>query len=219
MLHFHFAKLHLYSHIFRGLPHDSPVPHYFMESATSAVSAALAILDFIRSDPDVAAGIVGMPSYLLSMTAFACMFLIKVAIKYGGDLIERERVFEVTTALVSQFRSLSTGKWHLANLMTGGLEKMAATLQVAMPQSYTNGAEQMVMNGANGMVNGMGGVPQGSDMFANVDGELFFDYGMSFGLSPVFGVDATAGFGMSGTTPQVHGFGEVDYTQVTPQSG
>jgi hypothetical protein len=146
------------------------------------------------------------------------MFLIKVAIKYGGDLIERERVFEVTTALVSQFRSLSTGKWHLANLMTGGLEKMAATLQVTIPQNYTNGAEQVIMNGTNGIVNGMGAVPQGGDMFANVDGELFFDYGMSFGLSPVFGVDGT-GFSMTGTTPQVHGFGEVDYTHVTPQSG
>ncbi|KAK1633315.1 hypothetical protein BDP81DRAFT_397214 [Colletotrichum phormii] len=75
LLHFHFAKLHLYSHIFRGLSGDSPIPHHFLDCAATAISVATSTIDFINTDPDVAAGVVGMPSYLHCMTAFACMFL------------------------------------------------------------------------------------------------------------------------------------------------
>ncbi|KAF4338770.1 transcriptional activator of proteases prtT [Fusarium beomiforme] len=181
ILHYNFAQIHLYSHIFRGLSNDAPIPHYFLDCAMQAVNAATAIIDLIITDPDVAVGIVGMPSYMLSMTAFACMFLIKVAVKYGSDLIERQRVHDLTTNLVRQFRSLKAGKWHLANLMAGGLERMTATLATPDPQVrqvqqavYTNTMEHVDM-----------AVP-GNQVYTDMDGDTFFDYDMSFGLSPVF---------------------------------
>ncbi|KAF4961097.1 hypothetical protein FGADI_513 [Fusarium gaditjirri] len=179
ILHYNFAQIHLYSHIFRGLSNDAPIPHYFLDCAMQAVNAATAIIDLIITDPDVAVGIVGMPSYMLSMTAFACMFLIKVAVKYGSDLIERQRVHDLTTNLVRQFRSLKAGKWHLANLMAGGLERMTATLATpdlgqVQPAVYNNtvGHVDMVM--------------PGNQVYTDMDGDTFFDYDMSFGLSPVF---------------------------------
>ncbi|KAF5534076.1 transcriptional activator of proteases prtT [Fusarium phyllophilum] len=179
ILHYNFAQIHLYSHIFRGLSNDAPIPHYFLDCAMQAVNAATAIIDLIITDPDVAVGIVGMPSYMLSMTAFACMFLIKVAVKYGSDLIERQRVHDLTTNLVRQFRSLKAGKWHLANLMAGGLERMTATLATpdlgqVQPAVYNNAVEHVDM------------VMPGNQVYTDMDGDTFFDYDMSFGLSPVF---------------------------------
>lgn len=176
-----------------------------------AISAATSIVDFIRTDPDVAAGIVGMPSYLHSMTAFACMFLIKVAVKYGGHLIERERVYDMITSLVQQFRSTSTGKWHLVNLMAGGLEKMAATLNPSMETHF--GQLQDVTdtrNGTNGVVDALGQGAGIEGQFPGMEGDLFFDYGMSFGLSPVFRFDPSA-LNLDGSTPQIQDFADVDY--------
>lgn len=171
-----------------------------------AISSATSIINFIRSDPDVAAAVNGIPSYLHSMTAFACMFLIKVAVKYGGDLIEKERVYEMITGLVQQFRSLYAGKWHLANLMAGGLEKMAATLNPnldmgSLQQMQDNMANRNIMlNNGTLNLNGVNSLPGADQPFGDFETDAFFDYGMSFGLSPVFPFDPTT-FGMDGNAP------------------
>ncbi|KAI5464943.1 hypothetical protein BGZ63DRAFT_421932 [Mariannaea sp. PMI_226] len=212
ILHYNFAQIHLYSHIFRGLTGDDPIPHYFLDCASKAVAAATAIIDLIITDRDVAVGLVGMPSYMLSMTAFACMFLIKVAIKYGGDLIERRHVHDLTTGLVGQFRSLSAGKWHLANLMVGGLERMLSTLNAAAP-----GQAPLPPNGVPmgpGMipenVDVSGQMLQGDRPFTEMDGDLFFDYDMSFGLSPVFRFDPGM-FAIDGAGQPIPGYPEPEY--------
>ena len=149
------------------------------------------------------------------------MFLIKVALKYS-DLIEPDKVYNMTMGLVRHFRSLSAGKWHLANLMTSGLEQMAATLKTDKNSHGING---------NGMIstallemNGIGGdLTHDAGMDASgmgMNGEMFFDYGMSFGLSPVFRFDSTLLGGLDGHTPQqqVQGFGDVDYHSMSHHS-
>ncbi|RBR26723.1 uncharacterized protein FIESC28_00506 [Fusarium coffeatum] len=204
ILHYNFAQIHLYSHIFRGLSGDAPIPHYFLDCAMQAVTAATAIIDLIITDPDVALGIVGMPSYMLSMTAFACMFLIKVAAKYGSDLIERQRVHDLTTSLVRQFRSLKAGKWHLANLMAGGLERMTATLATPDPAQQT-----AVYNAMENNVD-MGQMMPGNQVYTDMDGDTFFDYDMSFGLSPVFRFDPSM-FTVDASGQSIPTYPEADY--------
>ena len=169
-----------------------------------AVTAATAIIDLIITDPDVALGIVGMPSYMLSMTAFACMFLIKVAAKYGSDLIERQRVHDLTTSLVRQFRSLKAGKWHLANLMAGGLERMTATLATPDPAQQT-----AVYNAMESNVD-MGQMMPGNQVYTDMDGDTFFDYDMSFGLSPVFRFDPSM-FTVDASGQSMPTYPEADY--------
>ncbi|KAM6527363.1 hypothetical protein FSOLCH5_003432 [Fusarium solani] len=61
-LHYNFAQIHLYSHIFRGLSGDDPIPAYFFDYALNAIAAATAVVELIIADPDVAKGIAGMPS-------------------------------------------------------------------------------------------------------------------------------------------------------------
>jgi hypothetical protein len=226
--------MHLYSHIFRGLPADQPIPYYLLDAASMAVSAATSILDFIRSDSDIGASIIGIPSYLHSMTAFACMFLIKVAVKYGSDLIDKSRVHEMITALVQHFRSLPAGKWHLANLMAGGLEKMAATLldpavDARFPQpsgssssnvANTTAAATGMASLTNGIITGdahFSGAGPGGNLFADLNSDSFFDYDMSFGLSPVFALGSST-FGLDAAGHGNQGFSDLAYHQMGPSS-
>ncbi|KAF6817744.1 hypothetical protein CSOJ01_02181 [Colletotrichum sojae] len=219
MLHFHFAKLHLYSHIFRGLSGDSPIPHHFLDCAATAVSVATSTVDFILTDSDVAAGVIGMPSYLHCMTAFACMFLVKVAVKYGGDLVEPGRVWDLTTSLVRHFRSLPAGRWHLANLMAPGLEKMAATLRPDRQGDAGRVGGQAVnsSNGVDTAIDPQLGGPGTDGTFIGSEGEFFFDYNMNFGLSPVFQFDLSS-LNADSAPMTAQEFGSVEYQMPGPGS-
>lgn len=129
LLHFHFAKLHLYSHIFRGLRKGDPIPSYFLEPASSAAAAATSIIDLLIADADIQPALAGMPSYMHSMSAFACMFLAKLAMIHGDQLIDRQQVMDSIVRLAGFYRSTPVGKWHLVNLMADGLDKIVETLR------------------------------------------------------------------------------------------
>lgn len=179
ILHYNFAQLYLYSHVFRGLSKDEHIPHYFLDCALNGITAATTIIDKFVNDPDVALGIVGMPSYVHSMTAFASMFLTKVATKYH-DLIERDKVYELIMGLVQQFRSQPAGKWHLANLMTGGLERMAQTLKLEMPGDMGPPLGVAMDQNVDAGISGVSGVDA---FFPDLPGDFFFNYDMSFEMS------------------------------------
>ncbi|KAG5806101.1 hypothetical protein H9Q74_006015 [Fusarium xylarioides] len=179
ILHYNFAQLYLYSHVFRGLSKDEHIPHYFLDCALNGITAATTIIDKFVNDPDVALGIVGMPSYVHSMTAFASMFLTKVATKYH-DLIERDKVYELIMGLVQQFRSQPAGKWHLANLMTGGLERMAQTLKLEIPGDMGPPLGVAMDQNVDAGISGVSGVDA---FFPDLPGDFFFNYDMSFEMS------------------------------------
>lgn len=134
VMHYHFALLHLHSYIFRNLG-SSPVPPYFHSSASAAVSAANAIIDMLLTDKDVANGLVGMAHYLHTMTAFACVFLVKIAIKYPGQFVQTAVVEELTTQLVHKFRTTPVSSSHLVHLMADGLDRLIDSTIKASPSS------------------------------------------------------------------------------------
>lgn len=124
-LHHHMAKLHLHSHVFRGLKGTSVPPH-FQDSAAAAVSAAMSTVDLVLNDAEIRSSLVGIPHYIHSMVAFACVFLLKVAVQYSGQYVEDSIIFDLTTRAVEQFRKTPVGKWHLVHMMAEGLERMLA---------------------------------------------------------------------------------------------
>ncbi|KAF2259776.1 hypothetical protein CC78DRAFT_536823 [Lojkania enalia] len=136
ILHHHLAKLHLHSHIFRGLK-GAPVPPYFQDSAVAAVSAATSIIDMLLTDYDIREALVGIPHYIHSMIAFACVFLLKITAQHSGQFIEDVVVLDMTAKVVQQFRSTAVGKYHLVHLMADGLEKMAMS-RTKSPSSFQN---------------------------------------------------------------------------------
>jgi hypothetical protein len=125
IIHHHLAKLHLHSHVFRGLK-GSPVPPHFQESAVAAVTAATDTIEMVLTDYDIQNGLVGIPHYIHSMIAFACAFLLNIASQYSGQYIDDAVAIDLTTRAVQQFQSTAVGKWHLVHLMAEGLEKMIA---------------------------------------------------------------------------------------------
>jgi hypothetical protein len=137
LLHYHFAKLHLYSHVFRGLQ-DTTVPSYFLDSASSATTAAIAIINALIHDPELQPALIGVPSYMHSMTAFAAMFLSKLTMTYGDQFIERSLTIDLISRLISLYRSTSAGKYHLVSMMANGLEKIIKTLQETSNHLYTH---------------------------------------------------------------------------------
>lgn len=150
------------------------------------------------------------PSYLLSMTAFACMFLIKVATKYGSALADRAEVTDLITRLVALFRKTPTGKWHLVHLMEAGLEKMVAALgkcpessaATPMPSDGLPLGSLVSVGGGGGGGGGGPGQEAGGLGFdwpsdfavANLEGFNFMDY--NIGMSPLLRFDqSTSAFG------------------------
>jgi hypothetical protein len=149
------------------------------------------------------------------------MFLIKVAVKYGDSLVDANRVWQLTTSLVQQFRSLPTGRWHLANLMAPGLERMAAMLGRGKDAGQQNAQSRPMLNGAGDLTDPtlMADGANANGMVTGAPGELFFDYGMSFGLSPVFQFDPTSFMGgTAGSDPGMQDFGPVDYQLHRPNT-
>lgn len=93
----------------------------------AAVSASTAIIELILGDPDVRESLVGIPHYIHSMIAFACVLLLKVAAQHSGQYIDDGFVLDLIGRVVQQLRSTSTGKYHLVHLMADGLERMASS--------------------------------------------------------------------------------------------
>lgn len=194
-LHYQFAKLHLNSHVFRGLSAGQPIPHYFLDCTTAAICAATSTIDFILSDLNVADVVVGIPSYLHCMTAFACMFLVKVALKYGRDLIDPDYVWDLTTRLVQHFRSVPAGRWHLSKLIAPGLERVAGMLATVRREQMQQAALHFELQPSTGAVIS-DAQSEGASSFMHLDGDPSFDYNMmsfGFGLSPLFPLDLGVG--------------------------
>lgn len=215
LLHLNFAKLVLHSHVFRGLSVNDPIPHYLLDNTATAISSATNTIDLILTDPDASSVVVGMPSYLHCMTAFACMFLIKMAHKYGKDLIDPDQVWGMTMRLVHHYRSVPAGKWHLTQLMTPRLERMASILgpggNIHRGSDHTllghglpvNG---QFLNGQNQHLRVLGSsaldlTPGAEAPMLEFATNNFFDYNMAFGLPAMFSFDSGDGGDLDSMQP------------------
>ena len=192
LLHSNLARLHLHSHIFRGLA-NIPIPHYFRSSASSAVSAARTIVEVLLSDTDMCAGLVGMPHYLHTMVAFACGFLLQMTTKHDGDLVQRTQVHDLINRLVAQLRLMPTGKYHLVRFMAEGLEKMVEasmrTPTQAAAQLFNGGFQYMNEQqygsaGAATQMDMLGGATQQNDFGSGNDSFMIPDFGLSNSFLP-----------------------------------
>ncbi|TPX15798.1 uncharacterized protein E0L32_000132 [Thyridium curvatum] len=187
LFHCHFAKLFLYSHVFRGL-RDSAVPPPFLEAAHGAATAALSIINMILSDSDVRAALVGLPCYALSMVGFACMFLARLTSIHGNDLVDRSVVIDVLSQLTLVYRAAQVGKWHLVHHMANGLDRILGVLRQPPRHSNSN-YSQMPRPGMTaapdqtGMSFGFDDMSGHLDMsMLNPDVNLLMDHGMGLGV-------------------------------------
>jgi len=130
LIHYHWAKLYLDSYVLRGLPEQNAIiPEHFLETASAAVQAALAIINILLEDRDAQLAVATVPHHIHGMIAFACMFLLKVAAKHSQQLfVDMARFQTLIGNLAQQFKTVDVGKDHLLHRMGEGLEKMADTI-------------------------------------------------------------------------------------------
>ncbi|KAI2719157.1 transcriptional regulator family: Fungal Specific TF [Penicillium roqueforti] len=136
--HYHFAKLYLCSHAFRGVPISESSPQYMSpeleEIANSGVLSAMSILRMIVSDAEFRSFMNGLPLYFDTMLAFAVVFLLKVATKYAFMVrIDTTKILSLVTDTVAALRDItqSMHKHHLLVVISEGLERLSSRCQMS----------------------------------------------------------------------------------------
>jgi hypothetical protein len=130
-LYFHFAKLYLCSHVFRGLQRTTntlfDMASEMEEFATTAVLSAISILRIIVSDSEIKSHLNGLPLYFDTMIAFAVVFLLKMATRDSGNVrIDRHEVLSLVGQLDGVLKSLkpSFHRRHLLFSIATSIEKL-----------------------------------------------------------------------------------------------
>lgn len=126
-MQYHFAKLYLCSHVFRGIPSTAPIPEPLREAARSATTAAIDSIQLCLTDPDINGALRGMPPHIHAMLCFSCVFLLKLAVNRQDGLVDVDVASELATRLVQRFRVIQVSKWHPARFIADMLEKSAAS--------------------------------------------------------------------------------------------
>ncbi|KAJ3539905.1 hypothetical protein NM208_g5293 [Fusarium decemcellulare] len=177
LFHFQFAKLYLFSHIFRGLG-DSEIPMAFIDAAHGATTAATSIINMIITEPDVRVALVGLPCYLQSMIGFACMFLAKLNTIHGDKMIERRVVIDLISRLIEVYRMTPVGKWHLVHLLPKGLDRIVAMLQQPRSARPNNVFGSQTAEGETGPTVQLTDLDQFDMSMVNLDPYFLMDPGM-----------------------------------------
>lgn len=166
-LQYHFAKLYLCSHVFRGVgsqvfqSRSHEVAMEVDEVANSAVLSALAILRSVLADAEIQSFLNGLPTHFHVMITFAAVFLIKVSSRPSSyvrlDIQEVKRLMEdtgrtlkrVTSTMHPRHLLVSTAKGiedllHQFNQMEG---LISSAMDTTVPETATQVPEMDVWNG------------------------------------------------------------------------
>ncbi|KAJ3530058.1 hypothetical protein NM208_g9493 [Fusarium decemcellulare] len=149
-LHYHFAKLLVSSHVFRGRSSEvdkSSIPAEFHELGLVAIQNARDIMNLITRDSDIRAGFVAMPHYYHTMVAYACSFMLKLATNSRNHLgIDQDDVFHSILQVTELCQSIQCTRYHIVYWMGSGLRGMTADCQKVMAgrlSNYQNDGQQM----------------------------------------------------------------------------
>ncbi|TDZ17445.1 Transcriptional activator of proteases prtT [Colletotrichum orbiculare MAFF 240422] len=133
MLHYHFAKLFVSSHVFRSDDGSKALPSEYTDVAQVAVSSARAVVELTANDPDIKIGLVGMAHYCHTMIAYACSFLLKLATSRQYDLgLDQNDTFLAIRDVAVMCESAQCTRFHLLHWMGAGLRQLVAKCEAAM---------------------------------------------------------------------------------------
>lgn len=130
-LHYHFAKLYLCSHAFRGAYSPESTVYNISpeleEFANLAIHSATAILRTIIDDKEFQSFLHGLPAYYDTMMAFAVVFLVKVLAKDSPAVrIDRTGTYELMDRLSTTLESIThpMSKHHLLASIASSLRSV-----------------------------------------------------------------------------------------------
>lgn len=130
-LHYHFAKLYLYSLAFRGIGRPGfKAPEVALdidELANAALLSATAIIRAVISDSEIQAFLNGLPTYFDVMIAFAVVFVLKVSTKYAHSVrVDTSEIRALVAQLVEVLKAVTSSMHprHLLVSVAKGCEKL-----------------------------------------------------------------------------------------------
>ena len=133
-LHYHFAKLYLYSLAFRGIGRPGfKAPEIALdidELANSALLSATAIVRAVVSDSEIQSYLNGLPTYFDVMIAFAVVFVLKVSTKYPSSVrVNTSEIRSLVAQLVDVLKAVTSSMHprHLLVSVAKGCEKLLAS--------------------------------------------------------------------------------------------
>ncbi|KAK0939368.1 hypothetical protein LTR29_009113 [Friedmanniomyces endolithicus] len=136
-LHYHFAKLYLYSLAFRGIGKPGfKAPEVALdidELANSALLSATAILRAVVQDQEIQNFLNGLPTYFDIMIAFAVVFVLKVSTKFAASVaIDTSEIRSLVADLVHVLKDV-TSNMHTRHLLTSVTRGAETLLEQCCP--------------------------------------------------------------------------------------
>ncbi|KAJ6787438.1 hypothetical protein PWT90_03278 [Aphanocladium album] len=137
VLQYHFSKLYLCSHAFRGsstratrMQTQSPeVMIELDEIANGAVRAAMSILRSVNADEELQSFFDGLPIYFGTMLAFSIVFLLKVSSKYSSFIqVNSSEIMPLIADTVTALEKV-TSKMHSRHLLVSMTKGMRGLVQ------------------------------------------------------------------------------------------
>lgn len=121
-MHYQFAKLYLYHHVYRGLKSDG-IPECFLPAAEEAHLAAVSLFQLLRTDENLLASMAGRPHYVFIMFAFAGHFLLEVCSKYSQHNLVVVEDISIIEGALSALANIQLIPQHPVNRLKRGLKQ------------------------------------------------------------------------------------------------
>lgn len=121
-MHYQFAKLYLYHHVYRGLKPDS-IPECFLPAAEEAHLAAVSLFELLQKDESLFASMAGRPHYVFIMFAFAGHFLLEICSMYSQHNRVAAEDIEIIEGALTALSSIQMIPQHPVNRLRRGLKQ------------------------------------------------------------------------------------------------
>ncbi|KAM3534314.1 hypothetical protein MY4038_002412 [Beauveria bassiana] len=137
VLQYHFSKLYLCSHAFRGSAtratrmqtQSAEVMMELDEIANAAVRSAMSILRLVNADEELQSFFDGLPIYFGTMLAFSIVFLLKVSSKYSSFIqVNSSEIRPLISETVTALEKV-TSKMHRRHLLVSMTKGMRGLVQ------------------------------------------------------------------------------------------
>lgn len=146
-LHYHFAKLYLFSMAFRGVGKPGfKTPDIALdieELANAAILSATSILKAVVTDTEVQSYLNGLPTYFDVMIAFAVVFVLKISKNYASYVqVDVKEIHRLVRQLVEVLKNVTASMHprHLLVSVARGAETLLEACSTCEMQLATSNA-------------------------------------------------------------------------------
>ncbi|KAH8888002.1 hypothetical protein GQ53DRAFT_725202 [Thozetella sp. PMI_491] len=151
-LHFHFARLYLCTHAFRGASGSETisVPAEMEEFADAAVYSAGFILRATATNEEIQSLLNGLPTYFDTMVASAVVFLLKMVVKSPGNTrINKTDTLDLLAQVADVLKNITSqmNAQHLLSQIAQSASRLVERFEYTIPQDKGFQVETLAVPG------------------------------------------------------------------------